>query len=1067
MEGVARKLKRQYFRKAIIYFLTCCLILNTSLPAVLALGSGNVINSSGIIGTPTWGDHTIIDTDHGAIINWNNFNTSGTQSVGFNQYKSGILSSSSAVLNRITSGTVPTEFNGALNANGRVFIVNPAGIIFGAGSAVNATQLVASGLNMSNDAFNAVLDEHSGQMEFTGGNGKVTNSGSIRADSVYLVGSKVNNQGLIIAQNGLIVMAAGDHVFLAQDGSNVAVQLDADPGDTVPDVQNSSIISATGGTVVLAAGDTFSRAILNVGMISALGGTVTVRAARIENNGIVNVSSGADGGSINITGIEEVVFAPDVPTGSAVAEAGPDGNGGTITIESEGTVTIGENARISAAGGSNSGDGGVVKITGEHFSITGGIDASPRNKDYEAGRLEIHAPTVNILDGAGTGTLDTVYEQDFETLSDKGTGLAIYSEKDIVVPDILDGEIKGRFGNIELHATGAGSSVSFEDTSDTISTTLGDIIIEAGGAGIDIGNLQTAKDLSDIQPTPGQISLTTTNGGDITAENLIIKDGWGHAKINIDASGSLTVNGDVVVGRDSAILNVPLTAEAQAIISLSAGNDVVLHGDVRADAHGAHEGAEGGVSKAYIGITSGTNDMLTGDVTINGNLVATAAATDQGTSDATIEIDAWGQVHWGPEAADPVAEAEAWTVRVESKESAIETNEDGDVAQIIVNEQGNVSGLAGLPDLVETQMDNPVEGNVLDNDIDPEGEPLTAKLVDGPLYAKSFTLDSDGSYSYTPQAGYVGTDSFTYTASAGGETTAPVLVTITITNDLPTAIDDMTLATINTATIINVLANDIDPDKDPLKVKSFFYEGAGTLVLNANGTFTYTPPRNFVGQETFTYRTTDGQIGDYVIQATVTVRVGQRPVPPEFFMPAGPGPDKTELRVSGCPALMKWAAKELGVDRKRLEIWSVNGLASARGIQPCDACSGLQTAAAILSDPDGTHIAALAQVINEFASSTAPMSEELASYIANRVARNFAARKDYVLAGEYFGALADYVSILNMQMGFSVEESVQMATEKYVVPLTVSGNEGVASYMAVRLDALSVFLTVLTLNQVN
>ncbi|MHC4495753.1 MAG: hypothetical protein ACYSYM_08010, partial [Planctomycetota bacterium] len=153
--------------------------------------------------------------------------------------------------------------------------------------------------------------------------------------------------------------------------------------------------------------------------------------------------------------------------------------------------------------------------------------------------------------------------------------------------------------------------------------------------------------------------------------------------------------------------------------------------------------------------------------------------------------------------------------------------------------------------------------------------------------------------------------------------------------------------------------------------------------------------------------------------------------------------------------------------RRKLEIWSVNGLASSRGIQPCDACSGLQTAAAILSDPDGTHIAALAQVINEFASSTAPMSEELASYIANQVARNFAARKDYVLAGEYFGALADYVTILNRQMGFSVEESVQIATEKYAVPLAESGNEDIASYIAVRLDALSVFLTVLTLNQVN
>ena len=93
----------KYFRKAIC-LLMCCLILNAPLPKVLALESGNVIDSTGIIGTPTWGDNTIISTDNGAIINWNNFNTSSTQSVTFNQYKDGGLSDLSAVLNRIAPG---------------------------------------------------------------------------------------------------------------------------------------------------------------------------------------------------------------------------------------------------------------------------------------------------------------------------------------------------------------------------------------------------------------------------------------------------------------------------------------------------------------------------------------------------------------------------------------------------------------------------------------------------------------------------------------------------------------------------------------------------------------------------------------------------------------------------------------------------------------------------------------------------------------------------------------------------------------------------------------------------
>jgi len=165
MKGI--KIGGKYFRKAIC-LLMCCLVLNTSLPRVMALESGNIIDSSGIIGTPTWGDHTIIDTDHGAIINWNNFNTSSGQIVEFRQYLDGSQNDMSAVLNRISSGSIPTEFYGALNANGRVFLLNPAGIIFGAGSTVNVSQLVASGLNMSDWAFDAVLADPGNQMVFEG-----------------------------------------------------------------------------------------------------------------------------------------------------------------------------------------------------------------------------------------------------------------------------------------------------------------------------------------------------------------------------------------------------------------------------------------------------------------------------------------------------------------------------------------------------------------------------------------------------------------------------------------------------------------------------------------------------------------------------------------------------------------------------------------------------------------------------------------------------------------------------------------------------------------------------------
>ncbi|MHC4566655.1 MAG: two-partner secretion domain-containing protein [Planctomycetota bacterium] len=282
MHIAAKILKRRHLSKGLVYLLTWCLVLNTSLPLALALEAIDVTGASGVLDT-TWGDHTVIDTDHGAIMNWNNFNTSSAQSVTFNQYQSGQLSSASAVLNRISSGAVPTQFNGALNANGRVFVVNPAGIVFGAGSTVNVSQLVASGLGMSDGAFNAILADPASQMAFEGGAGEVRNLGSISADSVYMVGKKVTNVGSVKAPEGLVVMAAGDNVYLAQDGSNVVVELAAESTGPGADVQNRSLISAANGKIVLAAGDSFSGAVSNAGVLAASAGEVTIEAASIEN----------------------------------------------------------------------------------------------------------------------------------------------------------------------------------------------------------------------------------------------------------------------------------------------------------------------------------------------------------------------------------------------------------------------------------------------------------------------------------------------------------------------------------------------------------------------------------------------------------------------------------------------------------------------------------------------------------------------------------------------------------------------------------------------------------------
>jgi VCBS repeat-containing protein len=164
---------------------------------------------------------------------------------------------------------------------------------------------------------------------------------------------------------------------------------------------------------------------------------------------------------------------------------------------------------------------------------------------------------------------------------------------------------------------------------------------------------------------------------------------------------------------------------------------------------------------------------------------------------------------------------------------------------------------------------------VLGNDSDPDGNPLSAVLVSGPSHG-TLTLNPNGSLTYTPAAHYDGTDSFTYRASDGTleSNEAKVTLTVTATNEAPTAADDAYSTTEDTALTVaapGLLGNDSDPDHDSLSAARVSGPSHGTLTLNANGSFTYRPDDNFNGSDSFTYRANDGTVESN--QATVTITI--------------------------------------------------------------------------------------------------------------------------------------------------------------------------------------------------
>ena len=164
---------------------------------------------------------------------------------------------------------------------------------------------------------------------------------------------------------------------------------------------------------------------------------------------------------------------------------------------------------------------------------------------------------------------------------------------------------------------------------------------------------------------------------------------------------------------------------------------------------------------------------------------------------------------------------------------------------------------------------------VLANDTDPNNDPLSAVEVSDPANG-TMTLDPDGSFAYTPNAGFSGTDTFTYRANDGAadSNTATVTITVNPGNDPPAANDDAyTLAKGNTLTVpaaSGVLANDSDPNGDRLTARLVTGPSVGTLTLNLDGSFAYTKPKRGFNGVTFVYEASDGNGG--LDRATVTIR---------------------------------------------------------------------------------------------------------------------------------------------------------------------------------------------------
>jgi filamentous hemagglutinin family protein len=889
METVTNMMKKRYLRRGIIYFLTCNLILNTWLPAVLAevvLQPDGLINGTITVSSLADGVQNMTASDS-AIGHFSSFDIAAGNTVYCVQ-----PNSSANALFRIFSGD-GTQIYGRFEANGNIFLIDPAGILFGAGSQINVNGLVASGLDISNQDF---LD---GNYEFVAGGGNVgavINNGAITAaEGVALIGRKILNTGTIkTGTGGIVVMAAGDEVVIGQPGSDVVVRMDSVtmPGEGDGDVINDGLIESKSGTVVLAAGDMFSTALELEKVSGGIG--------RIEQNGTIDTAgTSGDGGRIMLTAADEVILSAGSLT---KANAGATGDSGLVVVHSRGQTTIEADAKIEAMGGyvpydiTDEFDDVVdtsVEISGDYVNFAGDVDASALYG--KRGKIIIDALNMTIEDGymPDAPPDNTVYEKWIEAQSYASTDVELVAhsktEGNIIAKPISDGVIEGGSGDIVLRTKYDTGGIEFMpgpggDRTAIHTTEGGNVYMLAGEDGIAIGDIisfvpQHAP--AEWIVEPGKIRLLTTNYGDITTGQLSV-EGGSYDEISVIASGDLLINGDVTTYAHQVDEDLEVGQARTCLVSEH--GDVEINGVVTVEAHAKYE------STADIHIDAAR------DVRIDlggGQILATALTSAQGTANASVLIHAGKETEPAEKGSititNPKSAGKAIYLRAQTQGSKAEIYSDGKApADVEVTDGESHTKLEldekntddcpdcpkppGLdtplppitvPDATTTHMGNSVNANVLDNDSLPQGGELTAHVLDDPEHGVLVDFDPEtGEYTYQPDEGFVGEDTFTYITTDGELFSETATVTITVTNTLPDLGDDTATTHMgDTVTGIDVVSNDVDPDGDAFTVDSFVYQGEGTLVKNENGTFTYTPPEGFVGDDSFTYTTSDGQDG--------------------------------------------------------------------------------------------------------------------------------------------------------------------------------------------------------------
>ena len=393
----------------------------------------------------------------------------------------------------------------------------------------------------------------------------------------------------------------------------------------------------------------------------------------------------------------------------------------------------------------------------------------------------------------------------------------------------------------------------------------------------------TDEDQALTVSAPGVLENDSDPDGDSLAASLVSGASSGTLTIGADGSLEYTPDSDFN-GTDGFVY---ASADPSGAADTAA---VTLTVEPVNDPPTATDDNYATVEDSVLSVTNPTEGVLANDSDIDGDPVAASVVEDP--SNGTLTLDANGTFEYTPD----TGFADTTDTFVYEAADGNEGTDRATVSIAVASADNNPPVAAA--DSFGTEEGQPLDigaPGVLENDSDPDGESLTASVVDAPLDG-SLTLDEDGSFEYTPDSGFSGTDTFVYEAGDGNGATDQAEVTITVeaVNDPPVAEgdaydtpEDQTLSVTQAGS--GVLGNDTDPDGETLTVSVVSGVSNGALTLNEDGTFDYAPDANFNGEDEFTYEVSDGASADTATATLTVVPVNDPPVATadSFGTPAG------------------------------------------------------------------------------------------------------------------------------------------------------------------------------------